>query len=712
MKAYTMVALVSALLGMTAARADSTTGLDSANPFASPSRLPYQAPAFDKIRDADFLPAIDAGMRQELADVEAIANDPDAPTFANTIEAMERKGALLRRVLPVFYGLVSSNKNAALQGVQTQVAPRLAAHQDAIYLKAGLFARVKKVFDARKKLDLDAEAVYLVERYYRDFVRAGAQLSDADKIRLRALNAEESKLTDEYSNKVLADANASALVLNDKSELAGLSAADIAAAAETAAASGHAGKWAIALQNTTQQPSLAYLSNRAVRAKLFAASEKRGSHGNENDTRKIIVRLVQLRAQRARLLGFENYASYALDDQMAKAPDQVTHLLATLATGAVAKANDEAGWIQREIDRQGGGFELEPWDWKHYSEQVRKAKFDLDESQVRPYFELERVLQDGVFYSANELYGLSFKERKDIPVYQPDVRVFEVFDADGSALALFYADLFSRPNKNGGAWTSGFVDPNRLLGDRPVVTNVENLARPATGQPKLLSFDEVTTLFHEFGHALQRFASQARYPTSNMPRDFVEVPSMFNEHWALYPAVFAHYARHYRTAEPMPRELVEKIAKSRTFNQGYATTELVASALLDMAWHSLPDSAPPQDADAFELDALRRYRVFVREVPPRYRSAYFSHIWSGGYAAGYYAYLWSEVIEDDAFAWFREHGGLTRENGQRFREMILAHAGTQDAAAMYRLFRGRDAVLGPLLEQRGLKGPMAATWLR
>jgi peptidyl-dipeptidase Dcp len=680
-----------------------TLVFDASNPFAQPSTLPFYAPPFDKIKDNDFQPAIEEGMRRELAEVELIANNAGAPTFANSIEAMERRGEMLTRVQLVFSGMTGSNTNPTLQKVQTLEAPKLAAHRDAIYLNPKLFARVKAVYDQRNTLHLAPDAEYLIERYYRDFVRAGALLSDADKNTLRGLNKELSQLITEFRNKVLADTNASAVIIDDKARLAGLPEADVAAAAEEAARLKLTGKWVITLQNTTQQPMQTYLKDRAVRERLYNASVKRGDHGGDNDTRSTVERLAQLRSQRAKLLGFPTFAAYVLDDQMAKMPDSAIKLMTDLVPASMAKARDEAARMQTLIDKEHGGFELQPWDWQYYAEQVRKSDYDLDESAIRPYFELDRVLHDGVFYAANQLYGLTFKERKDIPVYQSDVRVFEVFDSDGSSLALFYIDFFSRSNKQGGAWTSGYVNQSRLLGTKPVVTNTENFTKPALGQPALLSFTEVTTMFHEFGHALQSMMSNVRYPTSRMPRDFVEVPSQFNEHWALYPAVFANYAKHYKTGEPMPRELVEKIKKSRTFNQGFSTTEYLEAALLDMAWHMLPPDAPLQDADSFEPEALKRFNVYMPEVPPRYHTTYFSHAWGPGYSAGYYAYLWSEVIDDDAFAWFKEHGGLTRENGQRFREMILAHAGAQDSAAMYRAFRGRDAEVGPLLEQRGLK---------
>jgi peptidyl-dipeptidase Dcp len=676
---------------------------DETNPFAQPSPLPFQAPPFDKIKDSDYQPAIEEGMRQHLAEVDLIANNPDAPTFANTIEALERSGIMLGRVQSVFSGMVSSNTNPTIQKVQSEEAPRLAAHGDAIYLEAKLFARVKVVYDERATLKLAPDADYLVERYYRDFVRAGALLSDTDKTKMRALNEEQARLSDQFRNKVLADTNTSALVISDGAELTGLPEADAAAAADAATRLGHAGKWVITLQNTTQQPAQMYLKDRGVRERLFNASSRRGQHGGENDTKAIVERLAQLRAQRAKLLGYPTFAAHVLDDQMAKTPENAIRLMRQLAPAATNKAQGEARRMQALIDKEKRTFKLEPWDWQHYAEQVRKSDYDLDESAIRPYFELDRVLRDGVFYAATQLYGLTFKERKNIPVYQPDVRVFEVFDGDGSSLALFYVDFFARPNKQGGAWSASFVSQSRLLGTKPVVTNTENFAKPAPGQAALLSFTEVTTMFHEFGHALQSMMSDVRYPNSQMPRDFVEVPSQFNEHWALEPAVFKNYAKHYETGEAMPNELVENIKKSRTFNQGFATTEYLEAALLDMAWHMLPGDAPLQDADTFEPEALKRFQVYMAEVPPRYHTTYFSHVWSGGYSAGYYAYLWSEVIEDDAFAWFKEQGGMTRTNGQRFRDMILAQAGTQDSAAMYRAFRGRDAEIEPLLEERGLR---------
>jgi peptidyl-dipeptidase Dcp len=679
--------------------------LSADNPFANASTLPFHAPRFDVIKMADYAPAFEEGMRAHLAEMEAIAADPAAPTFENTIEKAERSGMLLTRVAKVFFNLAQSNTNPDIQKLQAELAPKLAAHQDEIALNPKLFARVKALYDQRDSFK-EPEKKRLVERYYQNFVRAGALLNDADKVTLRKLNEEESKLTTEFQTKLLAASNAGALVVDDKNQLAGFSDADIAAAAEAAKSRKLDGKFVVVLQNTTQQPAQVTLKDRATREKLFDASIHRADKGDANDTRTIIQRLAKLRAERAELLGFKNYAAFSLDDQMAKTPDNAIKLMTDMVPAATAKAKGEQADMQALVDKEKGGFQIAPWDWQYYAEQVRKAQFDLDEAQIKPYFELDRVLHDGVFFAANKLYGLTFKERKDIPVYQPDVRVFEVFDADGKSLALWYADYFKRDSKSGGAWMDSFIDQSGLLGAKPVVFNVCNFTKPAPGQPALLSFSDVTTMFHEFGHALHGMLSSVKYPTlagTNVPRDFVEFPSQFNEHWALDPTVFANYAKNYKTGAPMPAALVDKIKKSRTFNQGFETTEYLAAALLDMSWHSLPADAPTQDVEKFEKDSLKRYNVDVPTVPPRYRTPYFAHIWGGGYSAGYYAYLWSEVLDDDAYAWFKEHGGLTRENGKRFREMILSRGSTEDMAELYRAFRGRDPSVEPLLEQRGLK---------
>lgn len=675
------------------------------NPFFSESTLPYHAPPFDKIKDSDYSPAIEEGMKTQLAEIETIANNPEAATFANTFEAMERSGALLTRVTKVFFNLTTANTSETLQKIKADEAPKLAAHSDAIFLNAKLFARVKALYDKRDTLKLDPESRYLVERYYKRFVRGGALLSETDKETLRGLNQEEAKLTTKFQDDVLAETNEGAVVIDNKADLDGLSESDIAAAAERAKELKLDGKWVLALQNTTQQPAMTYLTNRAVRERLYKASVSRANHGGDHDTKPIVTRLAQLRAQRAKLLGYPDHATFTLDDEMAKTPGSAEKLLTGIVPAATAKARAEAARMQKLIDAEKGGFQLGPADWEFYAEKVRKAEYDLDESQVKQYFELEHVLQDGVFFAANQLYGITFKERKDLPVYQPDVRVFEVFDANGKSLALFYADYFQRSNKDGGAWQDSFVDQSTLLGAQPVVVNVCNFTKPGAGQPALLSFDDVTTIFHEFGHALHAMFSHIRYPLlGNVPRDFVEFPSQFNEHWSLDPTVFANYAKHYQTGQRMPQSLVDKIKRSRTFNQGYDTTEYLSAALLDMAWHSLPANSPQQDANAFEAAALKRFQVDLPQVPPRYHTTYFAHIWDGGYSAGYYAYLWSEVLDHDAFYWFKEHGGLTRVNGQRFRDLVLSRGGTQDVATTFRNFRGRDPVVKPLLIERGLKG--------
>jgi len=677
--------------------------LPDTNPFAAPSPLFYRAPDFTRIRNEHFQPAIEEGMRQQLAEVAAIIHDAAAPTFENTILPLERSGQLLARVQRVFGALTSSYTNDTLQGIQRALAPRLAAHRDAISLNDTLFQRIRSIYDRRESLGLDSLQRLVVQRYYRDFVRSGALLSDSAKERLRALNREQASLTNDFSRRLLAGTRAGGVVVDDSTQLAGMSGVEIGAAAAAAAARGLTGQWLLPLQNTTQQPAQASLRNRALRQRLFEASTLRTAHGDSNDTRQIILRIAQLRPERAQLLGYPTFAAFGLEEQMARNPENVLGLLTRLATPATAKARGEAAAMQRLIDRQRGGFQLQPWDWQYYAEQVRVAQYALDEEQIKPYFEMDRVLRDGVFYTAQQLYGLTFRERHDIPVYHPDVRVFEVFDADTS-LGLFYADYFSRDNKNGGAWSSGFVGRSALLGTRPVITNNCNFTKPAAGQPALLTWDNVTTMFHEFGHALSSFLNAAPYPRAGaMPRDFAEVPSQFMEHWALHPEVFARFARHYRTGAPMPAALEAKIRRTTTFNQGFTTTEYLAAALLDIAWHTLTVNDHPTDADSFETQALRRFGVDLPWVPPRYHSSYFSHIFSGGYSAGYYAYIWSEVIDSDAYAWFLEHGGLTRANGQRFRDMVLARGGTGDMATIYREFRGRDPDIEPLLANRGLR---------
>jgi peptidyl-dipeptidase Dcp len=675
------------------------------NPFYAPSSLPFQAPPFDKIKDEDFQPAIEAGIAQAQAEIEAIANNSAPPTFDNTIVAMEKGGRLLDRVMAAFYGVTGANTDPVLQQVKTIEAPKLAAHEDFIHLNTKLFARIAVVYQERATLKLDPESVRLVEHIYDEFVHAGANLSEADKTELKKLNEEASSLSDTFTNKILDATKQGAFVSTDKTALAGLSEARIAAAAQ-AAKTRKVGGFVIPLQNTTQQPDLVSLSNRETRQAIFEHSWNRAERGDANDTRDTIARLAQLRAQKAKLLGYSTFAAWKLEDQMAKTPEAALQFMDAIVPAATAKAAREAKDIQAVIDAQKGGFEVQAYDWNFYAEQVRKARYDIDDAQVKPYFELNSVLENGVFYAANQLYGITFKERHDIPVYHPDVRVFEVFDADGKHLALFYCDYFKRDNKNGGAWMSEFVGQSRLLGTSPVVYNVANLPKPAEGEPALISFTDVVTMFHEFGHALHGMFSNARYPTlagTSTARDFVEFPSQFNEHWAIYPAVFKHYAKHYKTGAPMPEELAARIRKAETFNKGYDMTELLAAAELDMQWHFLPPTAPLQKPDEFEKQALDKTHLNVSYVPPRYRSTYFSHIWGGGYSAGYYAYLWTEMLADDAYQWFVENGELTRANGDRFRQMVLSRGNTEDLAKMYEAWRGAPPNTKAMLKYRGLE---------
>jgi peptidyl-dipeptidase Dcp len=702
---YAITAAAGALaLSATAASAvGANPGFGPANPFFTSSNLPFQAPPFDKIQDSDYQPAIEAGMAQQLTEVRAIADNPDHPTFENTIVALEKSGRLLDRVMSVFDAVTSANTGPDLQKVQQIEAPKLAAHNDAIYLDTKLYHRVEALHKQRDALKLDAESLRLVEYYHREFVHAGANLSDAGKTELKKMNEEISTLENDFKTRLLAATQAAAYGTQDKDKLAGLSDAQLAAAAQAARQRKQEG-WVLPLQNTTQQPSLADLGDRATRQELFEDSWNRAERGGPNDTRATILRLAQLRADKAKLLGYPNFAAWKLEDQMAKTPEAAIRFMDGLVTPATANAAAEAEDIRHLMK----GEELEPWDWDYYSRQVRKAKFDIEDAQVRPYFELNNVLDNGVFYAANQLYGLTFNERKDIPVYHPDVRVFEVMDADGKPLALFYCDYFKRDNKNGGAWMSNLVGQSRLLGTLPVVYNVANFTKPAPGQPALISFSDATTMFHEFGHALHGMFSDAEYPSlsgTSVARDFVEFPSQFNEHWATYPAVFDHYARHYETGAPMLAALAAKLVKAKTFNQGYALTEILAAAELDMQWHTLPAGTHIESPDAFEKEALTRTHLSISYVPPRYRSSYFSHIFSGGYAAGYYAYLWSEMLDDDAYQWFLDHGGLTRANGDRLRRMVLSRGNTEDLAAMYKAWLGSDPSIKPMLKERGLKDP-------
>jgi peptidyl-dipeptidase Dcp len=681
------------------------SSLPATNPFFAKSKLPFQAPNFRNIKISDFKPAMEQGMKEKLVEIEKVANNPAPATFANTLLPLEKSGQLLSRASHVFNLLTGANTSPELQKIEEEEAPKLAASNDAMYLNTKLFKRISSVYEKRDQLNLDPESKRLVEYYYEQFELAGAKLSEAEKEKLKTLNKEEASLTTKFTSQLLAATKAGAVVISDKAELAGLSEGQIASAAQNASANGMTGKWLLSLQNTTQQPLLGSMSNRKARQKVFEASVNRAEKSDANDTRTGILRLAKLRAEKASLLGFKNYAAWKLKDQMAQTPEAVAQFMAQLVPAATAKAEQESDDIQAVIDQQSGGFKLEPWDWEYYAEQVRKAKYDLDEAEVKPYLELDNVLQKGVFYAANQLYGLTFKERKDLPVYQEDVRVFDVFDKDGSQIALFYCDYFKRDNKAGGAWMSNLVEQSKLMGSKPVIYNVCNFSKPAPNQPALISFDDVTTMFHEFGHGLHGLFANAQYASlsgANTARDFVEFPSQFNEHWALDPLVFKNYAIHYKTHELMPQALVDKIKKAAEFNQGYATTEAVAAAELDLQWHTLPANTNVNDVDKFEAEALKRTQLDLAEVPPRYRSSYFLHIWSNGYAAGYYAYMWTAMLENDAYSWFKEHGGLTRENGQRFRDMILSKGNTENLNKLFLDFRGHEPDIKPLLQNRGL----------
>ncbi len=694
------------LISLNCSKTSNNSSATSQNPFFTKSTLSFQAPQFDKIKDSDYKPAIEKGMKDQLAEIDKIANNPEAPTFENTMVALEKSGQLLTRAQLVFNAITSANTDSVLQKVQEEEAPKLAAHQDAIFLNPKLFQRVKTIYEKRDKLNLDHESQKLVEYYYNHFVHAGANLSPEDKTELKKLNEEEATLIAKFVNKLLAGTKAGALVVSDKSELAGLTPAELDAAAQDAASRGLTGKWVLPLQNTTQQPQLQSLTNRATRKKLFEASWNRTEHKDANDTRANIERIAKIRAEKAKLLGYSNYAGWVLENQMAKTPVAVEKFLSRMVPATVANEKKEAADLQAFIKKSGKNFKLEPWDWSYYAEKLRKERYDLDDSQIKPYFVLDNVLQKGIFYAAHELYGLTFKELHNIPVYQKDVRVFEVMDSDGSPLALFYADYYKRDNKGGGAWMDNFVIQSKLLGTKPVIFNVCNFTKPAPGQPALLSYDDVTTMFHEFGHALHGIFADQQYPSlsgTSVPRDFVEFPSQFNEHWALYPKVLKNYALNYKTGKPIPQALVNKIKKAAYFNQGYDFTELLEAADLDMAWHTLPASAPKQNSDKFEVESLKKDHLLIPQVPPRYRSSYFMHIWGNGYASGYYAYLWSEMLDDDAFDWFQHNGGLTRENGDRFRKMILSRGATEDYTNIFHEFTGHDPSIEPMLKDRGLK---------
>jgi peptidyl-dipeptidase Dcp len=695
-------------LSLAGARAADAAQSAAANPLLQESPLPYHLPPFDKIKNEDFSPAYEQGMADQLKEVDAIAANSEKPTFANTIVALERSGQLLDRVDKVFSNLSAANTNPTIEAIEADMAPKLAAHHDTIHLNARLFARVQSIYDQRDHLDLDSESKHVVERYYRDFVRAGARLNEQDKAQLKAINGQLAALETAFTQNVLKEKNAHAVVVDHREELEGLPENEIAAAVTAAKEENKPGKFVLPLVNTSGQPPLTSLVNRPLREHIMQESLARGSQGGAYDNREMVARIARLRADRATLLGFPNHAAYELTEQTAGDVATVNKLLNDLAKPAVANAQREAAEMQRVIDRENGGFKLASWDWAFYAEKVRRERYAFDESQLKPYFELNHVLLDGVFYAATRLYGITFKERHDLPVYHPDVRVFEVFNADGSPLALFLLDPFARASKRGGAWMNEYVAQSTLLGEKPVVANHLNIPKPSAGEPALLTFDEVTTAFHEFGHALHGMFSNVNYPRfagTEVPRDFVEYPSQVNEMWATWPEVLRNYAKHYKTGEPMPTALLDKVLSAEKFNQGYATTEYLAAALLDQAWHQLtPTEVPtPDKVLDFEATALKNAGLDFAPVPPRYRTTYFSHVFnSDDYSAGYYSYIWSEVLDADSVEWFKAHGGLTRENGDRFRQLLLSRGGSDEALKLFKNFTGRDPYLEPLLDRRGL----------
>jgi peptidyl-dipeptidase Dcp len=679
--------------------------MSSENPFLSVSLLPYQAPRFDVIEDGHYRPAFDAGLRQKREEIAAIAGNSAPATFDNTFVALEKSGELLDRVTSIFFAMTAAHTNDTLQRLDEQFSAELAELSNDLYLNEALFARVDALWQQRETLGLEAESRRLVEVIHQQFILAGAKLAPVQKAELRTLNTEAATLSTQFHQRLLAAAKSGGLVLDYQHQLDGLSSEDITAAASAARDKGLNDRWLLPLLNSTQQPALAQLRDRQTRKNLFDAGWLRNEKGDGNDTRALILRLAAVRAKQAALLGYRDYASWSMADQMAKTPEAAFTFMRQIAPAARARAERELADIQHVIDEQQGGFQAQAWDWNYYAEQVRLARYDLDEAQIKPYLELNNVLTDGVFWTASQLFGIRFVERFDIPVYHPDVRVWEIFDANGVGLALFYGDFFARDSKGGGAWMDNYVTQSTLLEQRPVIYNVCNYQKPTAGNPALLSWDDVVTLFHEFGHTLHGLFAVQRYPTlsgTRTPRDFVEFPSQINEHWARHPQVFARFARHYQSGEPMPDNLRDSMMRAATFNKGYDMTELVSSALLDMNWHTQTAETLPDDVDAFEQQAISRENLDLAAVPPRYRSSYFAHIFGGGYAAGYYAYIWTQMLADDGYQWFVEEGGLTRENGQRFREAILSRGNSSDLEALYRDWRGHDPLPEPMLKNRGL----------
>jgi len=680
--------------------------LKNTNPFYKKSELYMSYPPFDLIEDEHYLPAFTKGMSDHLKEIDLIINNSEKPTFENTILAMELSGELLNRVATVFYALTSANTNDEMEKIRVEIAPKLSAHNDKILLNPKLFKKVEEIYNERGSLNLDDESILLVEKYYRDFVRSGSNLSTEQKERLKTINSEISVLQTNFSQNVLKEVNALAVIIDNKKDLDGLSDGAIQSAANEAKSRGLEGKYVIALKNTSGQPSLSSLTNRSVREKIHKASLSRGSRGGDFDNREILVKVIKLRAEKARLMGYENHAAYTLETQTAQNPQNVNDRLNSLSPKAVLNAKKEAADLQKMIDSEGGGYKLASWDWDFFTEKVRVQRYNFDANQLKPYFEMDNVLQKGVFYAATQLFGISFKERFDLPVYNEDVRVFEVFNEDGSILALFLFDGYARSNKRGGAWMNAYVSQSKLKENLPIVANHQNVLKPPNGEPALMSFDEVITMFHEFGHALHGMFSDVNYPYfagTSVPRDFVEYPSQVNEMWAVWPSILQNYAVHYKTGEAMPRELLEKVLSAQKFNQGFSTTEYLASSILDQALHQLQEKDVPKASDLleFEKNILTKAGIAFDAVPPRYRSTYFSHI-IGGYSAGYYSYIWSEVLDADSVEWFKLNGGLKRSNGDHFRQTLLSKGGSKDAIQLFIDFKGSKPNIQPLLDRKGL----------
>ncbi len=688
----------SVLITTSCNKSGGSTSWDSGNYFYAASELPYGTADFSKIKTQDFKPALLEGMKQQLEEIKKITDNKEAPTFENTLIELEKTGQLLSRVSNVFGLLTGADTNEELQAIEEELSPKFAAHSDAIYLNEALFARIKVINEQKASMDMDGESLRLLNHYYQAFELAGANLAKEEQEKLKQLNGEIASLNTKFSNQLLAATKAGGVTFT-KEELVGLPDNELEGYKQ------EDGSYLISLLNTTQQPELQSLTNKESRAKLFTASWTRAEKKDANDTRATILELVKKRAEKAAILGFDNYAAWSLQDQMAKTPAAVDHLLNQMVPAATANAKQEAADIQALINKEAEPFELTAADWNFYAEKIRKEKFDLDENEVKPYFEVNTVLEKGVFYMAEQLYGITFKARTDIPVWHEDVKVYELFNEDGSALGLFYGDFFKRDSKQGGAWMSNIVEQSTLFNTKPVIYNVSNFNKPAKGQPALISFDDVTTMFHEFGHALHGFFASQKYPTlsgTNVSRDFVEFPSQFHEHFATVPAILKNYAKHYKTGETMPDALVTKMLNAMTFNKGYGMTEMLAAASLDQAWHTVGKDANINDVDQFEKEALVQHQVALAQVPPRYRSSFFSHIFAGGYASGYYAYLWAEMLDHDAYSWMQEHGGMTRENGQTLRDQVFSKGNSEDLGELYKKFRGQEPSIQPMLKARGL----------